>query len=737
MNRRTLSGIWFVVLLLASGSACANDVGLTDVKLAWTDDANDPNIIQTYRIFWGTATGNYVGFKDVGEDKFGTVPDLVQGVRYYFAVKAIGFGGLESDYSDELPYTVPDTTPPSIAFTSPVSTGSYESSGNTILIAGTASDNIDVTKVYWRCGGATGVASGTASWSVPSVPLLPGANVVTATAVDAALNFSEASLSVTYSPDFPVITKVTRIELSSTSVQIRWLTNVPSDSTVSYGTDVSLIYPAPTDYSEVYSHSITLTGLVSGTLYYYRASSRDSQGRLATSDIFTFTQGTAAQTLTLPRLFTGGFGSGSEFVSVALADLDSAPADLTFTAYDTEGNRVSGQGILNPKTVGLAPGEQLAKLDGQLFSFDSPTDFLSGWMLLETNARRLSGFFLMYDKPGDQVTSMDGALMTTAPLRSLLMPDIQGSGYTKLNVTNTDYDQGTISIDLLRSDGTFRKSQSVKVAGRGSLIKDVYADLFPGITPDPSDYIRVRSWNYLASYEQTGERGKDTAILGGLDSSRGATVLYSPQYVVGGAWKSTLSIINVDSVAGKVTLSLFKEDGTPAGQTRTENIAAQGKLYIDDQAYFVEPGETETQGYVKVVGDGIGLAGSIRLSNSGGSAAALPLVSILGGSLVFGQVASNDQYYTGVSILNPGISTADVSIDVYSEIGALRCTKAVELLPGHRITQLLTEYFPELVGQSLTSGYIRVTANQDVAGFALFGMPGSNVLSAIPAQLIP
>ena len=74
-------------------------------------------------------------------------------------------------------YTV-DTTPPSIAITSPVASGQTYSTGSaTVTVSGTASDNVGVVDVIWdnnRGGG--GLASGTTSWSASGIALQTGSN---------------------------------------------------------------------------------------------------------------------------------------------------------------------------------------------------------------------------------------------------------------------------------------------------------------------------------------------------------------------------------------------------------------------------------------------------------------------------------------------------------------------------------------------------------------------------------
>jgi hypothetical protein len=89
----------------------------------------------------------------------------------------------------------PDRTPPSLRITTP-STAVVSTTAATISIAGSASDDTGVTSVRWSTSlGDSGAASGTTSWTA-SVPLYPGANVITVRAFDAAGNSGWRSITV-------------------------------------------------------------------------------------------------------------------------------------------------------------------------------------------------------------------------------------------------------------------------------------------------------------------------------------------------------------------------------------------------------------------------------------------------------------------------------------------------------------------------------------------------------------
>jgi hypothetical protein len=90
-----------------------------------------------------------------------------------------------------------DTTPPSLTILSPATTN-VSTSDSSLVIKGTAQDNVGVASVTWSsANGGSGVASGTINWTTPAIPLYVGATIIMIRANDAAGNTSWRSISVT------------------------------------------------------------------------------------------------------------------------------------------------------------------------------------------------------------------------------------------------------------------------------------------------------------------------------------------------------------------------------------------------------------------------------------------------------------------------------------------------------------------------------------------------------------
>jgi hypothetical protein len=91
---------------------------------------------------------------------------------------------------------VSDNTAPTIQIATPTKRPSYATAKAVVTVGGTAADNRAVTEVRWSSDrGGAGQATGTDRWTA-SVPLLPGVNVITVTAVDAAGNAGRAQITV-------------------------------------------------------------------------------------------------------------------------------------------------------------------------------------------------------------------------------------------------------------------------------------------------------------------------------------------------------------------------------------------------------------------------------------------------------------------------------------------------------------------------------------------------------------
>ena len=116
----------------------------------------------------------------------------------------------------------PETVPPVVAITSPTSAATFNTSSATLMLAGTASDNVAVTQVNWANNrGGSGTASGTTSWSAV-IALQSGSNILTVTGRDAAGNTATKTLTVTLNvaPTLASVANQSTVEGQAASLQL-------------------------------------------------------------------------------------------------------------------------------------------------------------------------------------------------------------------------------------------------------------------------------------------------------------------------------------------------------------------------------------------------------------------------------------------------------------------------------------------------------------------------------------
>lgn len=95
-------------------------------------------------------------------------------------------------------------SPPTVTITHPVTTATYASALTPLpLVAGTATDDVGVSRVTWSCPTCTpvsGTALGTLDWSLASLGLAVGSNTLTVTATDGEGLTGTDTLTMTYTP---------------------------------------------------------------------------------------------------------------------------------------------------------------------------------------------------------------------------------------------------------------------------------------------------------------------------------------------------------------------------------------------------------------------------------------------------------------------------------------------------------------------------------------------------------
>ena len=110
---RVLGGILIFALLHKPIQALSATIPPgQNVTLAWSPVTNAN--LAGYNVYYGSASHTYTNITSVGNVTNATISGLVEGGTYYFAATALSTAGLESGYSAEVPYMVPDPALPQV-----------------------------------------------------------------------------------------------------------------------------------------------------------------------------------------------------------------------------------------------------------------------------------------------------------------------------------------------------------------------------------------------------------------------------------------------------------------------------------------------------------------------------------------------------------------------------------------------------------------------------------------------
>jgi autotransporter-associated beta strand protein len=140
-----------------------------------------------------TVTATFDSNTFSGTTNGGSIPTLT----YSFNEIGITNGSTSNEFLIDN-VSVSTNATPNIAITSPTTGATFITLASSVALSGTAADHQGLTQVAWtNSAGGSGIATGSTSWSIASIPLVAGANVLTVSAQDADGNTATAVLTVT------------------------------------------------------------------------------------------------------------------------------------------------------------------------------------------------------------------------------------------------------------------------------------------------------------------------------------------------------------------------------------------------------------------------------------------------------------------------------------------------------------------------------------------------------------
>ena len=335
------------------GTLSASGTTGTSTTLTWGASTDNVGIaaydIYNNGVIFATSTGTGTSF---------TLSSLTNATTYNFTVKAKDAAGNSSLASNSVAVTTSaaaDTTVPVVAITAPVvSGGTYLAQSTTLTtLAGTSSDNVAVTSVTWTNSlGGSGTATGTTNWTVSSIPLTSGANVITVTAKDAANNVATKSITVnrdttapTVSVTAPTAGQTFPVGTTTISLTANATDNIAIDHVDFYFNSAQFIGGNTSVSGSNYTRTWTPTVTGATTIY---AIAYDTSGNPKTSSTISIQidavppADTTPPTVSMSAPATGSTVSGSVTLGASATDPGTPSTGITSVAFYLDGTAISG-----------------------------------------------------------------------------------------------------------------------------------------------------------------------------------------------------------------------------------------------------------------------------------------------------------------------------------------------------------------------------------------------------------
>jgi len=272
----------FVMVLLFSLSAMAQ----VDVQVTWA--ANSEPDLAGYRVWWGTQPGVYPNSQEAGTATVDIINGLSEGTTYYIAVTAYDLADNESAKSEWADIT-PDLTPPTF---SNINAGSITENSVTVTW-----DTNEPSTSRVEFGETIAYGSQTvldANLVTSHSVLVNGLDAWTTYHYRVKSNDGDGNQGISGDNVFttddttnPVITDINVIDIGDNGVTVTWTTDEPATSRVDYG-ETAGYGDDVQESSLVTSHSLSITGLDSNTVYHYMVQSIDENNNQTASADDTF-----------------------------------------------------------------------------------------------------------------------------------------------------------------------------------------------------------------------------------------------------------------------------------------------------------------------------------------------------------------------------------------------------------------------------------------------------------------
>jgi hypothetical protein len=350
----------------------------------------------------------------------------------------------------------------------------------------------------------------------------------------------------------------------------------------------------------------------------------------------------------------------------------------------------------------------------------------------------MQAFWLNYDSAITQLDGADAAQIDTIG-QEQIVPLVAGK--TQLNVINPNTLVTTVTVHIFGDDGELAPPYVRQLPSAGAFQAGA-DEMFPETDLAEARYFRMKSSNAPIASSAVVRSflvPVESAVLNG-ENIGSRTELTFPHVINGklGAsnYTTVIGVTNVSSNDQTVTLTFTPSAGDPISVTR--DLAGSGSLRETAQALFGLPSAFQS-GWVQVRGTTIVTGFAAYADTVAGGLAVVP-AGTAQVNLFFSHIADGPpQWQTGLALLNPGSTEANVEVYAMDPSGALIGgalnvdSAAFTLKPFEKVAKAIHELIPSTLGVNGGYVYVRTTNNVPLYGIELFYSQDLKVLSNVAA----
>jgi hypothetical protein len=417
-------------------------------------------------------------------------------------------------------------------------------------------------------------------------------------------------------------------------------------------------------------------------------------------------------------------------VGFAIINPSKNAAEATFTLYGAVGQ------VVGTSKATVPAGGQLTKQAAQLF----PQTSVGGWVQATSDVADLRGFWMT----GDAVSG-DVNVETQTANSELMLPLITET--SEITVINTGLRNTTVRIKLYNARGRQAAQPVVRVLPPKGAFRAPAGSLFT--PPDWSSvtHARISSGTpAIASAQIRDVRFAFSLLLvNALSGQTGPSTLVFPHVLQGqigvSQYITTLGITNLSSSSQTMTLTFYPYDGSPPQsiqRTYPGNAAVRASA-----ATLFGFGDEFRLGWVKVSAPR-GAAGFASNADVVQGVSALTSgMSRPQSTFILGYIAAVSPWWTGLTLVNPGMTTATVDLFAIAPDGSLiggaddSPEAHFSIPPDGKISRLLNEFVPRMQSLRSNGGFIFVRSSVPLYPMALSFNSDRHIFSVIPEFDLP